>query len=67
MTTLETVEIGEMERSEAAELFFKYSKIKSNRPDVHAEVGQIVGELGHLAFGHHAGRDCTWRRHRDYV
>ena len=50
MTTLETVGVGEIERSEAVGLFFKYSKIKPNRPDVHTDVGRIIGELGHLTL-----------------
>ena len=62
ITTLAVVEVGEMEATEAAELFRKCAKLQSpqpdtstevlrpSRPDINTEVLQIVAELGKLAL-----------------
>ena len=50
MTTLDAVEVAEMEPSEATELFQKYAKIKDKGQDIATEVAQIVNELGYLAL-----------------
>jgi hypothetical protein len=39
-----------METTEAAELFQKYAKLQSPRPDMNTKVLQIVAELGELAL-----------------
>jgi len=49
MTTLEVIEVGEMEATEAVELFQKCARLKSG-PDVNSEVLRIVTELGKLAL-----------------
>lgn len=50
MTTLEAVEVADMESSEAAELFQRCAKIQDLGPDVEMEVGRIIKELGYLAL-----------------
>ena len=52
ITTLMAVDVGEMETTEAVELFLKCAKLKSTRPgvDMEAEVLRIVEELGRLAL-----------------
>ena len=50
MTTLDAVEVAEMEPPEAVELFQRYAKIKEQGQDIATEVAQIVKELGHLAL-----------------
>lgn len=45
MSTLEAVEVGEMEADQAAALFCKYAKLNHE-----AEVRKIVKELGYLAL-----------------
>jgi len=50
ITTLDVVEVGEMEPSEATELFQRYAKITKAGPDVMREIGEIVKELGYLAL-----------------
>jgi hypothetical protein len=56
MTTLAAVEVGEMETTEAAELFQKYSKLSSTGPDVNTEVLYIVNELGKFALAYRERR-----------
>ena len=50
ITTLDTVEVAEMEPSEAIELFQRYAKIKEKGQDIATEAAQIVKELGYLAL-----------------
>jgi tetratricopeptide (TPR) repeat protein len=50
MTTPNAVEVGEMEPSEATELFQRYAKMTEEGPDVTREVDEIVNELGYLAL-----------------
>jgi hypothetical protein len=50
MTTLTTVKVGEMETIKAAELFRKYAKLQSPRPDMNTKVPQIVAELSKLTL-----------------
>ena len=50
MTTLEAVEVADMEPPEAVELFQRYANIKEKSQDVATEVAQIVKELGYLAL-----------------
>ena len=50
MTTLDTVEVAEMEPSEAIELFQRYAKMTEKGQDIATEVAQIVKELGYLAL-----------------
>ena len=50
MTTLAAVEVGEMEITEAAELFRKCAKLRSPQPAIETEVLEIVAELGKLAL-----------------
>ena len=50
MTELEAVEVGEMEESEAADLFTKCSQLQLTRPGVAEEVFVITEELGKLAL-----------------
>ena len=50
MTELEAVEVGEMEKSEAADLFYRCSQLQSTRPGVAEEVSTITEELGKLAL-----------------
>ena len=50
MTTLDAVEVAEMEPSEAAELLRRYAKLTEEGSDVIREVNGIVGELGYLAL-----------------
>ena len=50
MTTLMSVEVGEMEAMEAAKLFKKCAKLRSLEPDMNTEVLRIVVELGKLAL-----------------
>ena len=50
MTTLAAVEVGEMDTTEAAELFQKYETLQSLSPDMNTEVLQIVAELGKFAL-----------------
>lgn len=49
-TNLEAIEVGEMEPSEATELFRRMSKIGDGKPDIIDEIGKIVEELGYLAL-----------------
>jgi tetratricopeptide (TPR) repeat protein len=50
MTELEAVEVGEMEESEAANLFYKCSQLQAARPAIAEEVSVITEELGKLAL-----------------
>jgi len=50
MTTLMPVEMGEMEVTEAAELFQKCAKLRSFGPDMNTEVLRIVVELDKLTL-----------------
>jgi tetratricopeptide (TPR) repeat protein len=50
MTELEAVEVGEMEKSEAADLFYRCSQLQSTKPGVAEEVSTITEELGKLAL-----------------
>jgi tetratricopeptide (TPR) repeat protein len=50
ITTLAAVEVGDMELTEAAELFRKCAKLKSLQPAIETEVLEIVAELGKLAL-----------------
>jgi len=50
MTALESVEVAEMEPTEAAELFRRCAKMKEAGQDIEMEVDQIVRELGYLAL-----------------
>ena len=50
MTTLDAVEVAEMEPSEAIELFQRCAKTKERGQDIVTEVAQIVKELGHVAL-----------------
>ena len=50
MTTLDAVEVADMEPPEAVELFQRYAKIRERGQDITTEVAQIVNELGYLAL-----------------
>lgn len=50
ITTLDAVEVADMEPSEALELFRRYAKLTEEGPDVIKEVDGIVRELGYLAL-----------------
>jgi tetratricopeptide (TPR) repeat protein len=50
MTELEAVEVGEMEKSEAADLFYRCSQLQSTKSGVAEEVSTITEELGKLAL-----------------
>ena len=50
MSSLEAVEVAEMEASEAAELFRKYVKLNHRIAEIMDEVFKIVKELGYLAL-----------------
>ena len=50
MTTLDAVEVADIEPSEAVELFQRYAKIREKGQDIATEVTQIVKELGHLVL-----------------
>src|SRR5271156_3653968 len=50
MTTIGAVEVGEMEATEAVEMFRKCAKLQSPGVDMKTEVLQIVAELGKLAL-----------------
>ena len=49
MTTLDVVEMADIEPAEAIELFQRCTKIKEKGQDIVTEVAHIVKELGHLA------------------
>jgi hypothetical protein len=59
MTALGAVDVGEMEATEAAELFQKCAKLKSPGPCVDTEVLQIVAELGKLALATTLAGSCV--------
>ncbi|KAL8856213.1 MAG: hypothetical protein Q9178_007178 [Gyalolechia marmorata] len=50
ISKLDGVEVGVMEKSEAAELFWKSSKIKDKTGQSRTEIDLIVQELGYLAL-----------------
>jgi hypothetical protein len=50
MTELEAVEVGEMEKPEAVDLFYRCSQLQSTKPGVAEEVSTITEELGKLAL-----------------
>ena len=50
MTTLDAVEVADIEPPEAVELFQRCAKIREKGQDIVTEVAQIVKELGHLAL-----------------
>ena len=50
MTTLDAVEVAEMEPSEARELFRRYAKLMEKGLDMTRAVDEIVRELGYLAL-----------------
>ncbi len=50
ITTLDAVEVADMEPPEAVELFQRYAKIREKGQDIATEVAQIVKELGYLAL-----------------
>ena len=50
ITTLDAVEVAEMESSEARELFRRYAKLTVKGLDATREVDEIVRELGYLAL-----------------
>ena len=50
ITTLDAVEVAEMEPPEARELFQRYVKLTEEELDVIREVDEIVRELGYLAL-----------------
>ena len=50
MTTLEAVEVADMEPSEAEELLQGCAKMKEKTQDIITEVTRIVKELGYLAL-----------------
>ncbi|KAF2804628.1 TPR-like protein [Mytilinidion resinicola] len=50
MTRLEGVQVGDMEEAQAAELFYKYSRLRRDNQDIEHEVRAIVKELGYLAL-----------------
>ena len=50
ITTLDAVEVADMELPEAVELFQRCAKIKEKGQDIATEVAQIVKELRHLAL-----------------
>jgi GTPase SAR1 family protein len=50
MTTLDTVEVADMEPPEALELFARCAKMKEKSQDIIAEVARIVKEVGYLAL-----------------
>ena len=50
ITTLDAVEVAEMEPSEARELFRRYAKLTEEGLDMTREVDEIVRELGYLAL-----------------
>ena len=50
ITTLDAVEVAEMESSEARELFQRYAKLTEEGPDVRKEVDKVVRELGYLTL-----------------
>ena len=55
MTTLAAVEVGEMETTEAAELFQKCAKLQSPTPDVEYGSATDRGGIGEACAGDHAG------------
>ncbi|KAI9773490.1 MAG: Kinesin light chain 3, partial [Geoglossum umbratile] len=50
MTRLDGVHVGEMEEAQAAELFYRYSRLQRDDRGVEDEIKAIVKELGHLAL-----------------
>lgn len=50
MTRLEGVRVGDMEEAQAAELFYRYSRLGRDNYGIEHEVKAIVKELGHLAL-----------------
>ena len=50
ITTLEAVEVADMEPPEAVALFGRYAKLQQEGQEIRKEVAQIVKELGHLAL-----------------
>ena len=50
ITTLDAVEVAEMESLEARELFRRYAKLTEEGLDITREVDEIVRELGYLAL-----------------
>ncbi|KAH0562801.1 hypothetical protein GP486_002573 [Trichoglossum hirsutum] len=50
MTRLDGVHVGEMEEAQAAELFYRYSRLQRDDRGVEDEIRAIVKELGHLAL-----------------
>jgi hypothetical protein len=50
MTRLEGVQVGDMEEAQAAELFYRYSRLRRDNHDVEYAVKAIVKELGYLAL-----------------
>jgi tetratricopeptide (TPR) repeat protein len=50
MTQLEGVLVGEMEEAQAAELFYRYSRVRRDDEGVKHEVKAIAKELGYLAL-----------------
>jgi tetratricopeptide (TPR) repeat protein len=50
MTELEAVKVGEMEKSEAVDLFYMCSRLQSKEPGDAEEVSTITEELGKLAL-----------------
>jgi hypothetical protein len=50
MTPLEGVQVGDMEEAQAAELFYRDSRLRRDNHDVEYAVKAIVKELGYLAL-----------------
>ena len=50
MTRLEGVRVGDMKEAQAAELFYRYSRLGRDDYGIEHEVKAIVKELGHLAL-----------------
>jgi hypothetical protein len=50
MTQLEEVNVGDMEKAQAAELFYKYSQLRRNGQDIKNKVKVIVKVLEYLAL-----------------
>ena len=50
MTRLQGVQVGDMEEAQAAELFYRYSRLRRDDYAIEHEVKTIVKELGHLAL-----------------
>jgi len=65
MSQLPGVQVGEMEKQQAVELFYRYSQLQRDNQDVTGEITAIVEELGYLALAITLASTYVGRTHCD--